>query len=102
MAFLPRDQVPIARALVGMLSHVPSPSGANSHLNFSVLLTTHRLTDLPTPQLRPPRLRGGLPDDDLFEKIDGAGEPFVDAHQRVLVLDGDNAVVTRQAQLADQ
>src|SRR5215204_3407471 len=56
---------------------------------------------LTTPS-RPPRLSGGFSDDDVLEELDGTGEAFVDAHQGVFVLDGDGAVVTSEAQLADQ
>src|SRR5688572_9344831 len=78
----------------------PGPEGI-SHPNIRPYLPTHRLTDSPTPS-RPPRLGGGVADDDGFEEFDGAGEAFVDAHQRVFMLDGDGAVVAGETQLTDQ
>src|SRR3954452_21760759 len=50
----------------------------------------------------PPGLRGRISDHRLFEERDSLGEAFVDAHQRILMLDRESAVVTGQAQLADE
>ena len=76
----------------------------SSSVQLSRFSLNFRLLDSSTPDsvLRPPRLGGGLADDDVFEELDGAGEAFVDAHQRVLVLDGDGAVVAGETQLTDQ